>query len=98
MYDETKFAVRKAIEVCRILYSMGPKKYNELLSLTAKIQPPTIKEIEIYLEKGIDYEDAVIEILKEKYKQVAVSHSYTEEQGVAMLEYAALLGELDDEV
>ncbi|MFA5048346.1 MAG: hypothetical protein WC516_04985 [Patescibacteria group bacterium] len=97
MYEETKSAIKKAFEIGRALFFMGPKRYSELLSATSKVKPPTIQELNTYVEDGWVMEDAVIEILRERYKQIAIESGFTEKQGLAMLEYAAMLEELNYE-
>lgn len=97
MYEETKFAVRKAFEIGRILFSMGTDKYRELLNITLKIKPPTIKELEVYTEGGMTIEDATIEILRERYVSAALESGFTERQGLAMLEYAAMEEEMNND-
>lgn len=97
MFEETKLAVKKAFEIGRTLFLMGSKKYNELLHITSRVRPPTIQEINVYVEDGFTMEDAIIEILRDRYKQAALDNGFTEQQGLAMLEYAAMLEELKDE-
>jgi hypothetical protein len=41
-----------------------------------------------------ELEDALILELKRRYKSAAISSGFTEKQGLAMLEYAAMLEEL----
>ena len=96
MFDETKTAVRKAFEIGKTLFTMGPKRYDELLKLTSRIRPPSIEEIELYVEgRGLTLEEAYITILKERYSATATQNGFTKQQGIAMLEYAALEAELN---
>ena len=95
MFDETKTAVIKAFEIGRILFKMGSKKYNELLEATIKIRPPTMDELEVYIDDGMEMEDAMIEALKKLYVEAALGAGFTEQQGLAMLSYAAMMEEVD---
>ena len=95
MYSETKIAGRKAFDIGRILFFMGLERYNELLYITQKIQSPDMAEVNIFAESnGVSKEDAIISILREKYKKVAIESGFTVKQGIAILEYAAMLEEL----
>lgn len=94
MYNETKIAVRKAFDIGRTLFFMGPRKYKELLNITERIRPPTTKDISELVKSGMSLEDAMISLLKERYIKAAVQAGFSEEQGIAMLEYAAMLEEL----
>ena len=97
MFEETKTAVLKAFEVGKVLFKMGAEKYNKLLEATIKIKPPTIEELEVYIEGGMVMEDAMIEVLKERYVEAALNAGFTKEQGLAMLSYAAMMEEIDDD-
>jgi hypothetical protein len=95
MYSETKIAVRKAFDISRTLFFMGSKRYGELLRITQRIQSPTATEINKFMEdSGVSKEDAIISLLKERYEKAAVEAGFTAKQGIAMLEYAAMLEEL----
>ena len=97
MFDETKTAVRKAFEIGKTLFTMGPKRYDELLKLTSRIRPPSIEELELYVEgKGLSLEEAYIVALKKQYSDVSTKNGFTKQQGIAMLEYAALEAELSE--
>ena len=97
MYEETKIAIKKAFEIGRELFLMGAQKYTELLAATSRVRPPTIQETNVYVEDGMSLEEAIIEILRERYIQAAQDAGFTEDQGLAMLEYAAMLEEMNDE-
>jgi len=97
MYIETKMLLKKAFQISKILFFMGPEKYTELLRITKSIRPPTREEINKHIENGLLLEDAIKISLTDRYKSAAKSNGFTEEQGVAMLEYAAILEELKDE-
>jgi len=94
MYNETKIAVRKAFDIGRILFFMGPERYGRLLSATQRIRPPTTDDVSELVNNGMPLEDAIISLLRKRYKSAAVEAGFTEEQGIAMLEYAAMLEEL----
>lgn len=94
MYEETKRAVIKALKVGEILFSMKKEDFNRLISATSKIIPPSKTEIEEF--EGLSFEDAMVFLLKERYVSSAISNGFTEEQGLAMLEYACLLNEIEE--
>jgi hypothetical protein len=96
MYNETKIALKKAFEISRILFFMGQKRYKMLLDATSSIKPPVKKEIDDIVSMGKTYEEAMEIILKEKYSSVAVSMGFSKEQGIAMLQYAAMLEEISE--
>jgi hypothetical protein len=96
MYNETKLAVKKAFDISKRLFFMGYENYLKLLETTSKVAMPTEKEVASYVEDGLPAEDAQIAALKEKYKQAAVEAGFTEDQGLAMLEYAAMLEEMKE--
>jgi len=97
MYEETKGAVRKAFEIGKVLFSMGGQRYNKLLKAVSKIKPPVKEDLSKYLIDGMILEDALIAEMRERYKSAALSAGFTEQQGIAMLEYAAMLEELKDD-
>lgn len=94
MYDETKKAVKKAFQIGKIIFSLGPEQYSKLLSAVSSVRHPTKKELKSYLDDGLCLEDALITELKERYKSAARRAGFTGKQGLAMLEYAAMLEEL----
>lgn len=94
MYDETKKAVEKAFKIGKIIFSLGPDRYNQLLKVTQSIRFPTNKDLTPYLKDGFCLEDALITELKRRYMEIAERAGFTKKQGLAMLEYAAMLEEL----
>jgi hypothetical protein len=109
MYPETKEAVRRTMRVCQILWSMDPEEYKELLLVTDEIKFPSRDEIAIRLRERFKDEmigdeefarliDAeLIEELRTKYSDAAIDAGFDAEQGLAMLEYAAILRDLEDD-
>jgi len=109
MYPETKEAVRRTMRVCQILWSMDSDEYIELLEATNAITFPSRDEIaarlrERFKDEMIDDEEfarlvdaELIEDLKTRYSDVAVDAGFDPEQGLAMLEYAAILRDLEDD-
>lgn len=97
MYLETKELLKKSFKISKILFFMGPLRYNKLLELTSRIKPPFRNEVMSYVEEGLLLEEAIRLLLIEKYKEVAVNNGFTENQGIAMLEYALLLEEIKKE-
>lgn len=93
MYSETKKAVKKAFEIGQIIFGLGKTKYTELLNITNKISAPTIRELEQY---DCPMEEAIVIELKKRYTNAAKSVGLTEKEGMAMLEYAVFIQELDD--
>ena len=87
MYNETKLAVRKAISACRVLFSMDKREYARLLEISSQVKIPTYEDL---LHYDIPQKEAFVEELKKRYKEAAVNAGFTEEQGIAMLNYAAL--------
>lgn len=108
MYPETKEAVRRAMRVCQILWSMDPEEYVRLLEATDAVPFPTKEEIGLRLRERFKDEvigeeefarlvDAeLVEELRTRYSDAAVDAGFDAEQGLAMLEYAAILRDLDD--
>jgi hypothetical protein len=95
MYNETKKAVRKSFEIGKILFSMGSERYNLLLKVTSEIKIPKYEELFDYIEKDISFEDAMVIELKKHYKEVARNNGFSERQAMALLEYAAMLKEIE---
>jgi hypothetical protein len=108
MYPETKEAVRRTLRVCQILWSMDDCEYIRLLEATDKIEFPNRHGIAVNLQEKfkdevINNEEfehlvdaALIEELRIKYSEVAIEAGFDAEQGLAMLEYAAILRDLED--
>jgi hypothetical protein len=96
MYDETKFALRKALEIGKTLFSLGGERYSILIDAVEKIRPPTRDDLSIRLEGGASLEDAIIAEMRDRYAHAAVAAGFEERHGFAMLEYAALLEELNN--
>lgn len=94
MYEETKKAVAKAFQIGKIIFSLGAERYGRLLKAVSSVRHPTKKELKSYMDDGLCLEDAMIMELKHRYKSAALGAGFTERQGLAMLEYAAMLEEL----
>lgn len=95
MYEETKHAVRKAFEVCGLLYSLG-NKYNDLKKVIEKINRPTEKEVKHLVSSTINMEKAIVLELRERYKRAAIEVGLHEKYGIALLEYISLLEEMKE--
>lgn len=93
MFEETKKAVRKTIQVAKILFTMDPKEYNRLIEATSSITFPTEEDIYKRISTGMSRNEVIIAELKERYVRKAVEKGFTPKQGIAMLEYVALLEE-----
>lgn len=96
MYNETKLAVKKAFDIGKRLFFMGYEDYLKLLEATSKISMPTKKDVAPYIENGLAMEDATLAVMRGKYKKAAAEAGFTEDQGLAMLEYAAMLEEIKE--
>jgi hypothetical protein len=94
MYEETKKAVRKAFQIGKIVFGLGSERYSQLLKAVSSVRHPSNKELKPYMEEGLCLEDALITELKQRYKEAALRAGFTEKQGLAMLEYAAMMEEL----
>ena len=96
MYYETKVAVKRSFRISKILFGMGIDRYRELLRHISTIEMPSETELDAYLDAGMNEEEAVVAELKRRYRDAALSSGFTEEQGIAMLEYTAMLKELNE--
>jgi len=94
MYEETKKAVEKAFQVGKIIFGLGSERYGQLLKAVSSVRHPTKKDLKEYLDDGLCLEDAMITELKRRYKAAALQAGFTRRQGLAMLEYAAMLEEM----
>ncbi len=92
MYNETKKAIKKAFEVSKILFSLGPK-YNELIKATSSIVCPSEEEVKHLISDNMTKEEAIISELKRIYKQKAIQIGLDEKHGEALLDYISLLEE-----
>ena len=85
MYEETRKAIKKTLNITLTLFKMDAKEYNRLLEVMKTIQYPD------YIE---DKEQAYLEF-KRRYGDEAVKSGFTRVQGEALLEYSILLEELN---
>ena len=109
MFAETKEAVRRTIQVCQVLFSMDPDDYGRLLEVTNSITFPDRNEVAKVLrgkfkDEVISEEEfvglidaALVEELQTKYSDAAVEAGFDAEQGLAMLEYAAIIKDLEED-
>lgn len=95
MYDETKRAVRRALDIGKTLFGLGSERYAKLVEVTRNIVPPTKEEIQELKEQGLSFSEAVETWFRKSYSTAAIKAGFTEEQGLAMLAYAALLKDLE---
>jgi len=95
MYNETKITVRKAFEIAKIIFGLGPEKYSQLLKAISRVSFPEDKDLKEYLADGLCPEDAMGLELKHRYEKAAVTAGFTKKQGFAMLQYAAMLKEIE---
>jgi hypothetical protein len=92
MYNETKKAVKKAFEVGKILFSLGPK-YTELIKVTSNIVCPSEEEVKHLVSDSVTKEEAIISELRKIYRNRAVQIGLDEKHGDALLDYISLLEE-----
>jgi len=97
MYNETKIAVKKAFEIGKIIFGLGPDRYAKLVTAVSKVKCPVDRELKAYLAEGLCLEDAKGLELRKRYEQAAVRAGFTKRQGFAMLKYVAMLKEVEDE-
>jgi hypothetical protein len=95
MYNETKLAVKKAFEIAKIIFGLGPERYAKLVKAVSSVRFPTDRELKDYLVEGLCLEDAKGLELKKRYERAAVDAGFTRKQGFAMLKYAAMLKEIE---
>jgi hypothetical protein len=97
MYNETKLAVKKAFEIGKVIFGLGPEKYAKLVKAVSKVRFPSDKELKKYMIEGLCLEDAKGLELKKRYEQAAIDAGFTKKQGFTMLKYAAILKEIEHE-
>jgi len=108
MYPETKRAVRRVLKICDLLWSLEPEAYGRLLAATDAVEMPTrkdaLKKAQASLGKDGDQDEAarmaddiLLKELKQRYVEAAEAAGFGREHGLAMLEYATLLMDLEDE-
>lgn len=93
--DETRRAVRKALDLGKVLFSLGSERFERLVVATQQIKSPSKEEINKLIQSGMSLEEAISSWFFEVYANVATAEGFTREQGKAMLSYAALLKDLD---
>lgn len=96
------------MRICQILWSMDPEEYIRLLEVTDAIEFPNKDEISKRLHERFKDEmigdeefaqlvDAeLVEDLRTRYSDAAVDAGFEAGLGLAMLEYAAIIRDLDD--
>lgn len=111
MWPETKEAVRRAFWICEMLWNLPDDAYGRLLRETGAVRFPTKAEMrKIVLddlagksvtladdEVRVLAEDRIIAELKAGYAAAGERAGLTADHGLAMLEYVAMLKELEDE-
>jgi hypothetical protein len=96
MFDETRRSIRRALDLGKILFSLGPERFERLVSATSKIKSPTKEDLDNLMKSGISLEEAVGTWFMEAYSNAAMADGFTKEQGKAMLSYAAMLKDLEE--
>ena len=94
MYDETKKAIKKAFKIGKLIFGIGPEKYNILFEATNNVKCPSHKELKHYIDEGLCFEDALVMELKKRYIEAARQAGFNKKYGLAMLEYAAMMEEV----
>lgn len=107
MYPETKRAVRRVLRVCEILWGLPPDEYQRLLAATDAVdlpnRPAIVKRAEAILGSEADpdeveraADDMLLKELKKRYAAAAENAGFDREHGLAMLEYATILMDMDE--
>ena len=91
MTEDTKTAVKKAFNIGKIIFSLSIERYNKLLKLIEMVNFPTNEELNHNLKDNLTSEDVLILELKNRCANIAKANGFDGEQGIAMLEYAAIL-------
>lgn len=108
MYPETKRAVRRVLRICDTLWSLEPENYHRLLAATDAVKlpgrPDAVKRAQASLGEGCDPDEAsrladdiLVKELKRRYIEAAEEAGFDQEHGIAMLEYATILMDLDED-
>lgn len=108
MYPETKRAVRRVLRVCEILWGLPPDEYQCLLAATDAIElpdrPSIVKHAQALLgneadpdEVGRAADDMLLKELKRRYAAAAEGAGFDCEHGLAMLEYATILMDIEED-
>ena len=108
MYPETKRAVRRVLRVCELLWSLPSEDYQLLLEATNAVEmpdrPSLVKRAKASLGEEADADeiarmtdDLILKELKRRYAMAAEVAGLEPEHGLAMLEYATILMDLNDE-
>lgn len=95
MYDETRKAVRVALDIGRTLFGLGPDRYSKLVKAINNTPAPTRKEIQSLQEQGMSFDEAVESWFRKTYSSAAIKAGFEEKHGLSMLTYAALLKDLE---
>lgn len=106
MYPETKRAVRRVLRICDTLWSLEPEDYDRLLAVTNAVELPSrqnaMKRAQASLGEDGDPDEAsrladdmLVKELKRRYAAAAEEAGFDREHGIAMLEYATILMDLD---
>ncbi len=106
MWPETKLAVRKAMWTSQVIFSLSDKEQELLIKATSEVKNPTNEELKkIVLNKfdpidentlNLFIEEQRFKELKKRYSKAALSVGLTIEHGIAVLEYVALLKDVED--
>lgn len=94
MYDETRRGIRRALEIGKVLFSLGPERYEKLVEATSKISPPSKEDLS-QLTEQMDFNEAVATWFRQAYIKAATDAGFEEKHGIAVLSYAALLKDLE---
>jgi hypothetical protein len=108
MYPETRRAVRRVLRICDILWSLDEREYADLLCATDAVEMPdrqeAVKKASEILGENPDpgelsktADDLILKELRGRYVEAARQAGFGSEHGLAMLEYATMLMDLDDD-
>lgn len=109
MYPETKEAVRRTLRICRLLWGLDREDYDELMRATGDLRFPDRSQVAARLRERFKdevigdeefaqlVEAEILEELKTIYSDAALEIGLDAEHGLAMLEYAAIMRDLEDD-
>jgi len=100
MRGDVRDALRRALWACTTLVSLPSEEQSRLLRATAAAEIPAAGEVKKRLRaKGQDdkeWQDIFADEVRKAYVEAAVGAGFSEEHGLAVLEYSAILQEIGE--
>lgn len=100
MRGDVRDALRRALWACTTLVSLPYEEQSRLLRATAAAKIPAASEVRKRLRaRGQDeegWQDAFADGVRKAYVEAAVAAGFSEEHGLAVLEYSAILQEIGE--